>query len=405
MANFKYKAINALGEDISGEMEADSIASAQNMLASQGNIPKEVKLLRDDSAVGIGLISFFNKVAMPDIILFTKQLRTMLRAGIPILQIFTIVAEQSQNPALQKALESIGRDIQEGETLYSAFQKQSHIFSKLYCGLINAGEISGTMPQVLDQITYILEHEYKVKRDIKAALAYPKMVVFTLCGAFFFLLTFVIPKFITVFNKAGLELPLPTRICLFMYHGLESYWIVMLITTITIFVGIKAYCKTGQGAIAKDLLLVRLPILGPLFIKSAMSRFASILAILLSSGVNTLSAFEILTETIGNAAIAKEFNNMSDKMEEGLGISAPLRSSKFFPPMVVNMISIGEESGSIEDMLEQIASHYDEEVEYTVSGLAEAIGPVLIVVLAVVVGFFALSIFLPMWDLTKLVHH
>jgi len=405
MANFKYKAINALGEDISGEMEADSIAQAQGMLASQGNIPKEVKLLHDDSPLSTGLISFFNKVPMPDIILFTKQLRTMLRAGIPILQIFTIVAEQSPNSALKKALESIGQDVQEGETLYGAFQKQSHIFSKLYCGLINAGEVSGTMPQVLDRITYILDHEYKVGRDIKAALAYPKMVVFALSGAFFFLLTFVIPKFITVFNKADLELPLPTKICLFMYHGLANYWAIMLLAVITIFVGIKTYCKTEQGAIAKDQFLVRLPILGPLFIKSAMSRFASILAILLSSGVNALSAFEILAETIGNAAIANEFNNMSDKMEEGLGISEPLRSSKFFPPMVVNMISIGEESGSIEDMLKQIASHYDEEVEYTVSGLAEAIGPVLIVVLAVVVGFFALSIFLPMWDLTKLVHH
>ncbi|NOX25484.1 MAG: type II secretion system F family protein [Deltaproteobacteria bacterium] len=396
--------MNDRGEKVSGDITADSLEAAQSTLANQGNIPLEVKPRRGKTAGG-GLPSLFQaKVKTPEIILFTKQFRTMLQAGIPILQIFTIMVEQSKNPGLKKALELMGQGIKEGDTLYAVFHKQPRIFSKLYCGLINAGEISGTMPQVLDRITYIMDHEYKVKRDIKSALAYPKMVVITLCGAFFFLLTFVIPKFITVFNKAKLTLPLPTRICLWMYHGIEHYWPFMLIITAGVIIGVKAYCKTDRGAIARDLLFVRLPIVGPLFIKSAMSRFASILAILLGSGITALNAFEILADTIGNAAIAKEFRGMSDKMAEGRGISEPLKNSKFFPPMVVNMVAIGEESGSLEDMLQQLASHYDEEVEFAVAGLSEAIGPILIVALAVVVGFFALAIYLPMWDLTKLVH-
>jgi type IV pilus assembly protein PilC len=252
-------------------------------------------------------------------------------------------------------------------------------------------------------VTYILEHEYKVKRDIKSALAYPKMVLFVLFGAFFFLLTFVIPKFISVFQKAGLDLPIPTQICLSMYNGIQQYWPLLLGFVLAGFFSVKLYFSTSQGAVARDRALIFFPIVGPLFIKSAMSRFASILTILLSSGVTVLTSFDILSETIGNAAISKEFAGLSKQMEEGRGISEPLRNARYFPPMVVNMIAIGEEAGSLEEMLSDIARHYDEEVEYAVAGLAEAIGPIMIVLLTVVVGFFALAIFLPMWDLTKMV--
>lgn len=403
MPRFSYKAINAQGQNITGVMEAHTSEAVQNMLAAQGGIPLEVREEREKSA-GWAETYLVRAVKTPEIIIFTKQLRTMLHSGIPILQILSILGEQSKNPSLTAALQKMEQEVREGATLTSVFRKQSHIFSKLYCGLINAGEVSGTMTEVLNRVTYILEHEYKVARDIKSALAYPKMVVFTLIGAFFFLLTFVIPKFVSVFSKAGLALPLPTQLCLAMYNGLQSYWHLLLGLTVGIVVILKIYFRTEHGAINRDLLLIQLPIVGSLFIKSAMSRFASILAILLASGVTVLDSFEILSNTIGNAAIAKEFNGLAIKMEEGRGISEPLRSSKFFPPMVVNMIAIGEESGSLEEMLRQLASHYDEEVEYAVAGLAEAIGPVLILVLTAVVGFFALAIFLPMWDLTKMVH-
>jgi len=403
MPKFNFTAITAHGKTIEGVMEADSIAAAQGQISRQGQIPVRVSPLKGVGAsVSPGLANFFSKVNQAEVILFTKQLRTMLRTGIPIMKILSILKEQSQNPVLQKAMTQMEQEIQEGATMTSVFKKQSHIFSKLYCGLVNAGEVSGTMPEVLERLAYILEHEFKVKRDIKSALAYPKMVLGTLFGAFFFLLNFVIPKFVGVFAKAKIDLPLPTQICLLMYNGIQSYWPLMLGALIAIVVGLNLFFKTEQGAILRDLVLIRLPIVGPLFVKSAMSRFSSILAILLSSGVNVLASFEILSATIGNAAIAKEFDALATKMSEGHGISKPLAASTFFPPMVVNMIAIGEESGSLEEMLRQVASHYDEEVEYAVAGLAEAIGPILIVVLTVVVGFFALAIFMPMWDLTKM---
>lgn len=403
MPRFLYKAINAQGQNIKGALEAQTIEAVQNLLASQGGIPLEVKEERVSSLVWAGTF-LLGKVKTPEIIIFTKQLRTMLHSGIPILQILAILGEQSKNQTLKTALQKMEQEIREGSTLTSVFRKQSHIFSKLYCGLINAGEVSGTMTEVLNRVTYILEHEYKITRDIKAALAYPKMVIFTLIGAFFFLLTFVIPKFVSVFSQAGLTLPLPTKLCLAMYAGLQSYWPLLLAVGAGTTIWLKLYLRTEQGAINRDLLLLRLPIVGPLFVKSAMSRFASILAILLASGVTVLDSFEILATTLGNAAVAKEFEGLAVKMEEGRGIAEPLRTSGFFPPMVVNMIAIGEESGALEEMLRELAGHYDEEVEYAVAGLAEAIGPVLIIVLTAVVGFFALAIFLPMWDLTKMVH-
>lgn len=404
MPKFSFTAITAQGKTIQGVMEATSIVDAQGQISRQGQIPMRVTPLRGaEGPAGSGLGKFFSKkVKSEEIILFTKQMRTMLRTGIPIMKILTILREQSKNPTLQTAMTQMEAEIQEGASMTSVFKKHPHIFSKLYCGLVNAGEISGTMPEVLERVCYILEHEYKVKRDIKSALAYPKMVIMTLFGAFFFLLNFVIPKFVGVFAKAKIELPLPTKICLLMYNGMQSYWPLMIGTIIVLVVALKAFIKTEQGAITKDLVLIRLPIVGPLFIKSAMSRFSSILAILLSSGVNVLTSFEILSATIGNAAIAREFDTLATKMSEGHGISRPLAASTFFPPMVVNMIAIGEESGSLDEMLRQVASHYDEEVEYAVAGLAEAIGPILIVVLTGVVGFFALAIFMPMWDLTKM---
>ncbi len=220
MPRFTYKAIDAGGKEITGTMEATSADAVQGMLVTQGNIPVEVKAAGKEGGGG-GLQDLLNPVKPQEIILFTKQLRTMLRSGIPVLQILTILAEQTKNPTLKKALLTMEQEVREGATLSSVFAKQSHIFSKLYCGLINAGEMSGTMVEVLDRVTYIIEHEYKVKRDIKSALAYPKMVVFTLFGAFFFLLTFVIPKFVGIFTKAGLTLPLPTKICLVLYKGLQ----------------------------------------------------------------------------------------------------------------------------------------------------------------------------------------
>ena len=391
---------------VAGEMEADSTEMAKNMLASRGYSPSKVTAASpaSSSTSGFNIQDLLGKVTASDLILFTKQCRTLLKAGVPILTLLQVLQNQTQNPQLRKVTASMAQDIREGATLYNAFKKHPKVFSSLYCSMVRAGESSGALPEVLARLSYIIEHEHKIKSDIKSALQYPITVLIALGIAFFVLLTFVIPKFAAIFKTAGLVLPLPTLVCIWLNQFLIGYWYLFLGSLITIIIGLTQYFKTNQGKYVRDSAILKLPILGPLFIKSAMSRFASIFAILQASGVPVLESLRILSGTIGNAAIAREFDRIRDRVEEGRGISAPLSAAKYFTPMVINMIAIGEESGNLDEMLREISIHYDDEVEYAVKRMSEALGPVLVVGLAAVVGFFALAIFLPMWDLTKLTH-
>jgi len=313
-----------------------------------------------------------------------------------------VLETQTQSRVLKDTIGKIVVDIRGGATLSEALQKFPRIFSPLYCAMIRAGELSGNVPSVLDRLIYIIEHEHKVKSDIKSALRYPFIVVIALGVAFVILLTVVVPKFVAMFSKSGLTLPLPTQIAVLLHAFLVNYWYLILGFLVIIIFALAVYFKTPQGKFVRDSFFLEIPIIGPVFKKAALSRFASIFAILQTSGVPVMQSLSILSETIGNEAIARAFENLRERIEEGAGISAPLKSSKYFTPMVVDMIAIGEESGNLDEMLREISKHYDDEVEYAVKGMSDAIGPILIVGLAAVVGFFALAIFMPMWDLTKL---
>ena len=405
MPSFSYKAISENGTTVEGSLEADSLSVAESILAARGYIPTKVVAAgnKSDGSLWTIIKKQLGKLEPKDLILFTKQFRSMLQAGVPVVRLLQVLESQSENKVLKMVIAQIAQDIKQGSTLYEALEKHPTIFSSLYRSMVRAGEISGALPEVLARLVYIIEHETKIRSDIKSALQYPKMVLIALGGAFVVLLTFVIPKFVTIFAKVGLELPLPTKIAMLLYQFLVGYWYLLIALIAGGFFALRAYFKTPLGGFFKDALLLKMPLFGPLFNKAALSRFASIFAILHSSGVPVITSMSILAGTIGNAAIAKEFERVREKMEEGQGIAVPLRSAKYFTPMVVDMIAIGEETGNIEEMLREITVHYDDEVAYAVKGLSDAIGPILIVGLAAVVGFFALAIFLPMWDMTKMV--
>ena len=406
MPNFAYKAISQSGNIISGVIEAESIEGAQSLLSSKGYIPSEI-----DREGGIKTVPFvanlkakFAKSVDPwELILFTKQLRTMLIAGLPIIRSLEILENQARNPRLKEAVDAIAMDIREGASLDGAFARHPNIFSPLYISMLNAGETSGTLPSVLERLSYILEHEHKENSDIKSALQYPKIVEIALFTAFLILLTFVIPKFVSVYARAGIELPLPTKVAIFLYEGLNNYWYIILGVIVLGIVAFRYIVKTEWGKYNRDMFVLKMPVMGPLFVKAAMSRFASIFSILQGSGVQVLNSMDILAGTIGNEAISRELRRIKDRIEEGRGISNPLRSAQYFTPMTVDMVAAGEETGRLDEMLHDIAVHYDDEVEYAVKRLTDAFGPILIVGLAAVVGFFALSVFLPMWDLVKIV--
>jgi len=404
MPKYTYQAINQRGEEVSGNLEAESVQVANFMLVSRDLIPSKIKEhgISGDNLLN-KILSAANKVKTMDVVMFTKQFHSMLVAGIPILRILSILENQTESQVLKQAIAKIIKDINQGSSLSDAMQKFPKIFDRLYCDMVRAGEISGNVPMVLDRLIYIIEHEAKVRADIKSALRYPIIVLVALVGAFIGLLTFVIPTFASVFVSAGLVLPWPTKFAMLLYSFLAKYWYLILGAILAIVVSLGYYFKTSNGKFVRDSLLLEMPIIGPLFKKAALSRFASIFAILQSSGVPIMQSLTILSATMGNEALTRTFENVRERIKEGVGISAPLKSSKYFTPMVIDMIAIGEESGKIDEMMRAVAVHYDSEVEYAVKALSDAIGPILIAGLAVVVGFFALAIFMPMWDLTKIV--
>jgi type II secretory pathway component PulF len=404
MPSYNYQAINESGKNVTGTLEAESVDAATSIILGRGLIPSKLNQTQVTSSENwwTKIKSIGGTVKVSDLIIFTKQFRSMLGAGVPILRLLQVMELQTESPGLKEAIAKIVQDIRQGSSISEAFEKYPKIFSPLYCSMIRAGEISGNVPSVLDRLIYIIDHEAKLKSDIKSALRYPMIVVIALTIAFIILLTFVVPQFASLFSSSGLVLPWPTKIAMLLHIYLKNYWyLILAVIAISIF-GLSSYFKTENGKLMRDTFLLELPILGPLFKKAALSRFASIFAILQTSGVPVMQSLNILSATIGNAAISRDFDYVRDRIEEGAGIATPLKSAKYFTPMVVDMIAIGEESGNIDDMLREISKHYDDEVEYAVKGLSDAIGPILIVGLAAVVGFFALAIFMPMWDLTKL---
>jgi type IV pilus assembly protein PilC len=405
MPDYSYKAIDEKGVFITGNMEAESAERAAIMLAERGYIPSKVTEGKKKGAQA-GWLQIINRklnpVKMKDLILFTKQFRSLFKAGVPLVRTFQVLEAQTEDRTLKEAIASMSQAIRQGSTLSAAMERHGAIFSPLYRSMIKAGEMSGTVQESLERLIYIIAHEEKIKSDIKAAMQYPIMVSVALGIAFVVLLTFVVPKFAEMFSKAGLDLPVPTKIAIMLYQFLFHYWHLLIVGAIASIIGLKMFFKTEQGQYLKDSFILRIPVLGPLFIKAAMSRFASIFGILYSSGTPVMSAMSVLSGIIGNRAIAREFDRVQEKMKEGHGIAVPLGSARYFTPMVTDMIAIGEETGNIEEMLSEVAAHYDDEVGYAVKGLSDLIGPVLVVGLAAVVGFFAMAIFLPMWDLTKL---
>ena len=405
MAVFTYKASDPSGRLKSGTLTAESLEEALGRISDSNLVPVDLKRLGDHSDGWFSrLRTHILPVPAEDLIVFTKQLGTMVRVGIPMTQAFAILQDQTAQPRLQRLAGVIRDDIEGGMSLSAAMDKHSGVFSRLYCSMVEAGETAGTLPEVLDRLLYLIEHEAKVKAEIKAAIRYPIMVIFALIVAFVIMVGFVIPRFVTFFTQQGLDLPLPTLICIKMSQFFTNYgWWIGLV-----FIGGSVllyyyFTHTDQGRLARDRALLAAPLIGPVLKKAAMSRFASVFAILQASGVLVLDALKILMDTVGNSAVSAEFDKVRAMLEEGHGIAGPLQSAKYFPPMLINMVKIGEESGRLDEMLRTVSEHYDMEISYAIKRMTDAIGPILIVSLTFIVGFFALAIYMPMWDLTQMV--
>jgi type II secretory pathway component PulF len=404
MTSYHYIAVNEKGKTSSGVMEAQSLDQANEMLNALGLCPVS---MRDETSpaqrrVWGRILRNFRSVHPEELILFTKQLSTMLRAGIPVLRVVDILENQTENPRLKHICHEIAADIRAGSNLYRALRKHSDVFSPLYCSMVLAGETSGALPQILQRLIYVITHEYKVKSDVRAVLQYPLIVLVCLVAAFVMLITFVIPRFAVIYNRAAIELPMPTRVCMILSRWFNEDWPVLLMGAAALAFISLLTVHTRAGRLAWDRMKLHIPLIGPLLVKAALSRFASIFSILQSSGVGILDSIKILSGTIGNTAIGRELEGVQVDLEQGHGVARPLMAAKYFTPMFINMVAIGEEAGNLDEMLREVSLHYDSEVEYATRRLTTAMGPILIVALAAMVGFFALAVYMPMWDLAKI---
>jgi type II secretory pathway component PulF len=325
-----------------------------------------------------------------------------MSAGIPFIQSLTTIERQTENQRLKKTITDIRRDVEAGASFSEALAKYPAIFSKLYVSMIQAGETAGILDEILDRLALLAEHEAETRARVKAAVRYPMIVVVAICLAFAFLVTFVIPKFAEVFARFKTELPLPTRVLLGINYVVQHYWYLIILALGLLVWGVLWYLGTPEGRWQWDKLKLKLPVFGLLFQKVALSRFARMFGALQKSGISMMLTLEIASEIVGNVVLARAVEEMRESLREGKGLSGPMESSGLVPPLVVQMMAVGEESGNIDTMLTKVSDYYDLDVEYTLRNLSTLIEPILILIIGSMVLFLALAVFLPMWNLMSL---
>ncbi|MFC1791100.1 type II secretion system F family protein [Gemmatimonadota bacterium] len=399
MPKFQYSARPAAGGEItSGELEVATKDEVLAYLHKQKMIPVSVR----EKEGGISL-SFGTGVSTRDIVIFTRQFATMINSGLPLVQSLDILAEQTENTSLRKVIQEVLYDVESGHTLADAMGKHEKVFTELYVNMVAAGEAGGILDTILLRLATFLEKNDALVRKIKGAMIYPA-VIFSVAGmAVVILLLFVIPTFQTMFDAAGIPLPMPTQIVINMSVFLQGYWWACGIAVVAGFFGIKQTYSTDGGKLFIDKLMLSLPILGDLQRKAAVARFTRTLGTLVSSGVSILEGLEITAKTAGNRVIHDAVMGSRASIAGGETIAGPLKESGVFPPMVVQMINVGEQTGGLDEMLTKIADFYDEEVDAAVEALLSAMEPIMIVVLGVVVGGMIVAMYLPIFDMINAV--
>ncbi|MCF7809950.1 type II secretion system F family protein [bacterium] len=412
MPHFSYVAINSSGKEITGVIDAGDANAVEHVLKSQELMPISISV--SDSSSGGQKSAGINftvkegkrrKVTVRDVIDFTRQLVTLLKAGVPILSSLETLAGQAENPNLAEILLQVAEDIASGKDFSSALSKHPKVFDDIYINAVKAGELGGVLDTVLVRIADVLKRDVEIKHKVKGALRYPIIVVSGMGIAFLVLVTMVVPKFAAIFNQVGLDLPLPTVILMALADIVLGYWWLMIIVIAGIIIGFRIVLSTKAGRFWWDGFILKLPIFGTLILKTAMTRFTRMFETLSRAGLPILQIFEIVAGTVGNAVLGQALKQAAEGIEYGRGIAISLGETGLFPPLVVKMISVGEESGAIDDMLVNISEYYDEEVTQAVEGLTGMIEPILTVGMGGMVLLLALAIFLPMWDMTQMAQH
>ena len=420
MPRYTYVALDARGQESTGLVDANSTSEAIGHLRQAGYFPtnvfeegkaspRELKAIRrktkktSTAAAPAGLkkeiVFFERKTVKPKVLMiFTRQLATLIDAGLPLLRALTVLAKQERDRVLKKTIGALSETVQGGSTFSEGLAQHPRLFNDLYVNMVRAGEVGGVLELVLTRLAEFQEKAQKIKNKVVAAMVYPIIVMFLAFAIMGFLLVFIVPKFEQIFKDMLGDKPLPT-ITLFVIgvsNAVKNHWGAILFALLLVVVGGKLLGRTAQGRIAFDRAKLRAPLFGDLLRKTAISRFSRTLGTLVTSGVPILQALNITRETAGNTVIAHAINRVHDSVKEGESIVQPLEASGAFPPMVVSMIDVGEETGQLPEMLLKIAEVYDDEVDNSVAGLTAMLEPIMIVFLALVVGTIVIALFMPL---------
>lgn len=394
MPYFNYTIRDANGQTRSGKVEAPNAEELKKRLQAEGLQVLEVTEDRKAPRVPAG---GYGRVKLTDLAIFSRQFSTMLDAGVSLIRCLDVLQAQTNNARLRKILMDLSARVESGESLSRSMARHPKAFSQLIIGLIRAGEVGGVLEESLQRIAGFLEKDVELRRKIRSALTYPVIVLLAAVGIVIFLVSWLVPQFADLFKELGIkEMPAPTQFLIDLSALFTQRWYVVVIAVIAILVAYKLFVSTRVGRRVADRVKLRVPVFGPLHHKIVMARFSRTMGTLLASGVPILQAMETVAGVVGNSVVSDAVIESRARIREGEKIADPLQRSKMFPPMVVHMVSVGEESGSLDHMLNKIADFYENEVEMAIASLTAAIEPVMIVLLGFIVGFIVISMFLPM---------
>ncbi|WP_069649459.1 type II secretion system F family protein [Caloranaerobacter ferrireducens] len=401
MPVYRYKAVTFDGKKIQGQYNASSKIEVINMLKSDNIYPIEI-----DEVIGskdIKDLKIFNRIKIKDIAVFCRQFYTMLNSGVTIVNCLEVLRNQAENKKLKKTLGQVFESVQKGMTLSESLKSHKEVFPELLINMVEAGEVSGNLDTIMDRMATHYEKENKISNKIKSAMIYPIILSIVATVVVVFLLTVVMPTFVSMFQQSGATLPAPTLILLGISDIIKNYWYLIITLIIILIYFFKKYYETEKGRLYIDNLKLKIPILNNLIRKITTSRFTRTLSTLLASGVPLIKALEIVSKIVGNRVVEEGLNRVKDEVRRGLDLASPIEKMGIFPPMVVSMIKIGEESGSLDEILDKTANFYDDEVEASLQKLTSLIEPIMIIIMALIVGFIVISMVLPMFDMINTV--
>src|SRR5216684_2002448 len=396
MPDYTYRGTNRAGASVSGVMQAASKSELQNLLRRQQITPTKMS----EKGKEFNIPTFGTGVDSKELAIFTRQFSVMIDAGLPLVQCLEILAGQQENKIFQKILNCVRASVEGGATLSASMKQYDKVFDPLYSNMVEAGETGGILDTILQRLSTYIEKNVKLKAAVKSALIYPIGVISIAGGVITLLLWKVVPIFATLFAGLGVDLPLPTKIVIGLSNFVGSIFGLLIVVGIAggIF-GLKVWYGTPQGRFVIDTIILKLPVLGILMRKIAVARFTRTLGTLISSGVPILEGLDITARTSGNAVVERALFQVRKSLEEGKSLTEPLKECAVFPGMVTQMISVGEQTGAMDAMLQKIADFYEDEVDAAVKDLLTALEPVMIVVLGVVVGGVVISMYLPLFSL------